>query len=124
MTSLDCFVVQKTGLDKPPLLSEAMKTKTSKTGMAVGINKGHVTTKRVSKTTKKQGGSERTKFVRGIVREVAGFSPYEKRIMELLKTNQDKRARRLAKRRLGALSRGKKKIEELANVIAESRRAA
>ena len=32
-----------------------------------------------------QGIGERTKLVRGIVREVAGWAPYEKRIMEILK---------------------------------------
>lgn len=44
--------------------------------------------------------------------------------MELLKNNKDKRARKLAKKRLGTLRRAKKKVEELANVLVESRRAA
>jgi len=44
--------------------------------------------------------------------------------MELLKNSKDKRARKLAKRRLGTLRRAKKKLEELNNVIVESRRAA
>lgn len=42
--------------------------------------------------------------------------------MELLKNNKDKRARKLAKARLGTYIRGKKKVEELSNVIIESRR--
>jgi large subunit ribosomal protein L36e len=62
--------------------------------------------------------------VRSVIREVAGFSPYEKRVMELLKNSKDKRARRLAKKRLGTLLRAKRKVDELNGVIAESRRAA
>lgn len=34
------------------------------------------------------------------MREVVGFAPYEKRVMELLKNSKDKRARRLAKKRV------------------------
>lgn len=44
--------------------------------------------------------------------------------MELLKNSKDKRARKLAKKRLGTLVRAKRKVEDMSNVIAESRRAA
>ena len=44
--------------------------------------------------------------------------------MEYLKNNKDKRARKFAKARLGTFLRGKKKVEEMANVLVESRRAA
>ncbi len=47
-----------------------------------------------------QVSTTRSKFVRGIIREVAGFAPYEKRVMELLKNSKDKRARKLAKKRV------------------------
>lgn len=63
------------------------------------------------------------KFIRGLVREVMGFAPYERRILELLKNSKEKRARKLAKKRLGTLLRAKRKIEELNAVIVESRRA-
>ena len=43
---------------------------------------------------------KRTALAREVVREVAGFAPYEKRIIELLKNNLDKRALRLAKKRV------------------------
>ena len=32
--------------------------------------------------------SAKTKFVRSIVREVVGFSPYERRVMELLRNSK------------------------------------
>ncbi|KAI7866333.1 ribosomal protein L36A, partial [Spinellus fusiger] len=66
--------------------------------------------------------SKRTTFVRSIVREVVGFAPYERRVMELIKNSKDKRAKKLTKKRLGTFLRAKKKIEELSSVIAESRR--
>eukprot|EP00842_Homolaphlyctis_polyrhiza_P003029 jgi/Hompol1/3727/HPOL_006703-RA len=98
-----------------------------KTGIAAGLNKGHITTRkqRVPKENDTKGVlGKRTKFVRDLIREVVGFAPYEKRVMELLKNSKDKRARKLAKKRLGTLRRAKRKIEDLSNVIAESRRAA
>jgi large subunit ribosomal protein L36e len=92
--------------------------------------------------------SEKKTFVKSIIREVAGFSPYEKRVMELLRNSKDKKAKKLTKKRvsqvgqsitpnarqlnlrlarlaniqLGTLLRSKRKIEELSNVIQEQRR--
>jgi len=58
-----------------------------------------------------------------VIREVAGFSAYERRVLELLRNSKDKRARKLTKKRLGTLLRSKRKLEELSAVIQESRRA-
>ena len=44
---------------------------------------------------------KRVKFVREIIHEVAGLAPYEKRIIELLKIGKDKRALKVAKRKVG-----------------------
>ncbi|KAJ3336199.1 hypothetical protein HDU93_003465 [Gonapodya sp. JEL0774] len=96
-----------------------------RSGIFVGKNKGHVTTRRALKpkpSNRKGSLSKKTKFVRDLVREVVGFAPYERRVMELLRNAKDKRARKLAKRRLGTLTRAKRKVEELSNVIAEQRR--
>jgi hypothetical protein len=38
--------------------------------------------------------------VREIVKEVAGLAPYERRVIELLRNSKDKRARKLAKKRV------------------------
>jgi large subunit ribosomal protein L36e len=101
------------------------KEATEKSGIIVGLNKGHkvtpLTTKpRISRT--KGHLSKRTAFVREIVKEVAGLAPYERRVIELLRNSKDKRARKLAKKRLGTFGRAKRKVDELQQVIAEARR--
>lgn len=53
---------------------------------------------KISRT--KGQSSRRTAFVRDIAREVVGLAPYERRIIELLRNTQDKRARKLAKKRV------------------------
>eukprot|EP00047_Mylnosiga_fluctuans_P001296 m.219680 g.219680 ORF g.219680 m.219680 type:complete len:116 (+) comp10219_c0_seq1:46-393(+) len=94
---------------------------------AFGLKKGHVT-KQVAKQQKisrtKGQLNKRTKFVRDVIREVAGFAPYEKRAMELLRIGKDKRALKFTKNRLGTHLRGKKKREELMGVIVAQRKAA
>ncbi|KAJ4481620.1 ribosomal protein L36e, partial [Lentinula edodes] len=95
--------------------------------LSIGLNKGHPTTpipKTVRPSQRKGIQSTKTKFVRSVIREVAGFSAYERRVMELLRNSKDKKARKLTKKRLGTLLRSKRKLEELGNVIQESRRAA
>ncbi|KAJ0132304.1 Kinesin light chain 1 [Fusarium oxysporum f. sp. albedinis] len=50
------------------------------------------------------------------------LAPYERRVIELLRNSKDKRARKLAKKRLGTFGRAKAKVDELQRVIAEARR--
>ncbi|CCO19549.1 60S ribosomal protein L36 [Bathycoccus prasinos] len=88
--------------------------------IAVGLKKGHKVDKR--ETLLKPGArkgrcGKRVKLIRDLVRDVAGTAPYEKRMMELLKTGRDKRALKLSKRKLGTHVRGKKKREEIGNLI-------
>ncbi|KAJ6094964.1 hypothetical protein PENARI_c007G06651 [Penicillium arizonense] len=97
-----------------------------RSGIVVGLNSGRKTTAlntpktRISRSVGKS--SRRTAFVREIAQEVVGLAPYERRIIELLRNAQDKRARKLAKKRLGTFGRGKAKVEAMQKVIAESRR--
>ncbi|KAF8655266.1 hypothetical protein AX16_003167 [Volvariella volvacea WC 439] len=91
-----------------------------------GLNHGHPTTpveKKLRPSQRKGALSTKTKFVRSVIREVAGFSAYERRVLELLRNSKDKKARKLTKKRLGTLLRSKRKLEELSGVIQESRRA-
>ena len=46
--------------------------------------------------------NKRVEFVRSVIREVAGYTPYEKRTMELLKVGKEKRALKVLKSKLGA----------------------
>ncbi|KZT12497.1 ribosomal protein L36e [Laetiporus sulphureus 93-53] len=97
----------------------------ARSNLRYGLNKGHPTTpipKAVRPSQRKGIQSARTKFVRSVVREVAGFSPYERRVMELLRNSKDKKAKKLTKKRLGTLLRSKRKLEELGTIIQESRR--
>ena len=46
---------------------------------------------------------KRVKLIRDLVRDVVGTAPYEKRMMELLKTGRDKRALKLSKRKVSEI---------------------
>ncbi|KAH9494966.1 60S ribosomal protein L36 [Bulinus truncatus] len=72
--------------------------------LAVGLDKGHKVTKieggRKTRPTRRKGkATKHAKFVRDLVREIAGFSPYERRCQELLKISKDKRALKFCKKR-------------------------
>ncbi|KIJ56894.1 hypothetical protein M422DRAFT_218685 [Sphaerobolus stellatus SS14] len=98
----------------------------ARTNLSIGLNKGHPTTpiEKAAKPSQRKGHlTKRTQFTRQVIREVAGYAPYERRVMELLRNSKDKKARKLTKKRLGTLLRAKRKIEELSSVIQESRRA-
>ncbi|KAF9672444.1 hypothetical protein SADUNF_Sadunf11G0042400 [Salix dunnii] len=102
----------------------AMAPKQPNTGLFVGLNKGHIVTKKelAPRPSDRKGKiSKRVQFVRSLIREVAGFAPYEKRITELLKVGKDKRALKVAKRKLGTHKRAKKKREEMSNVLRKMR---
>ncbi|KAH1191170.1 60S ribosomal protein L36-3 [Glycine max] len=104
-----------------------MAPKPPSTGLFVGLNKGHVVTKKElppRPSDRKGKTSKRVHFVRNLIREVAGFAPYEKRITELLKVGKDKRALKVAKRKLGTHKRAKKKREEMSSVLRKMREMA
>ena len=60
-------------------------------GIRVGLNRGYETTaipKRVKPSHLKGRLSKNTQFVRSVVREVVGFAPYERRVLELLRNSK------------------------------------
>ncbi|KAF0853154.1 60S large subunit ribosomal protein eL36 (rpL36) [Andalucia godoyi] len=91
-----------------------------RSGLAVGFNSGHITTQIAvaPKPSNRKGAlSQKTRFVREVIREVSGFTPYERRVMELLKVGKDKRALKLLKKRMGTHIRAKRKREEITNLM-------
>lgn len=86
---------------------------------------GFVTTKRkVAEGSKRPAVGLRTaraKLVDEVVTEVSGYAPYEKRMMELIKTGTAatyKRALKFARKRLGSHHRALRKREDISNAIA------
>lgn len=114
----------------------------------IGLQKGHKVTKNnyQSRPVSKKGVSwqrcfvlhhhlhrffsilqkltKHNKFIRSIVREISGFAPFERRTMELLRVSKDKRALKFLKKRLGTHLRGKRKRDELSQVLISQRKAA
>eukprot|EP00977_Amphora_coffeiformis_P005793 scaffold1221_cov207-Amphora_coffeaeformis.AAC.52 len=117
----------------------------ARTGYAKGVNGGHITTQRTpparkdaakgssyNNTGRTVWGAEmmyaklgkHTQMVRGIIREVAGLSPYERRILDMIKTggsSADKRVYKFAKRRLGSHKRALAKRDDIKAVNAAQR---
>lgn len=102
-------------------------------GLAVGLNKGHVVSKiekpsRVKVQRRKLYffitpliARKRVSVIRKVIHEICGHSPYERKIMELLKqskANTQKKAYKLAKKSLGTHKRALRKRNELQDAVA------
>ena len=91
----------------------------SSSGMRVGLTKGFPTTKleKAPKQSYKKGKlGKQVAMTRAVIRDVVGLMPYEKRILDIMKTGgaaADKRVYKYAKKRLGTHKRSLIKREEL-----------
>ena len=68
---------------------------------------------------------KRVKLIRRVIAEISGRSPFERKIMELLKqskANSSKKAYKLAKKSLGTHKRAQRKKVELADAISRGGR--
>jgi len=90
--------------------------------IAIGQHRGHKVTRVVRPKAYERKESTKTHlFVKDVIREVCGYAPYERRVMELLRNGLDKRALRLTKRKLGSITRAKAKREELNQLMQKAR---
>ncbi|KAG7395120.1 60S ribosomal protein L36 [Phytophthora boehmeriae] len=72
----------------------------SSTGIAVGLNKGFpVNKKQVAPrpASRKGRAGKKTKLVREVIREVVGLMPYEKRILDMIKSGGSSAEKRIYK---------------------------
>ena len=99
-----------------------------RTGMFVGLNKGFIVTKpavvddahRFAKSQRKGRAHPRAVAIRQVVAEICGMTPFERKMMELIKTGQvskEKRAVKLAKRKLGSQKRANAKKAQIESFI-------
>lgn len=98
----------------------------SKSGIFVGLNKGFIVTKpkinskKGKAVTRKGRLGKRVQLVREVIREVAGLAPYEKKMMELIRTgvaSKEKKAVKVARARLGTHHRAQVKRDEINELI-------
>ncbi|KAK2198212.1 bifunctional Ribosomal protein L36e domain superfamily/Ribosomal protein L36e [Babesia duncani] len=107
-----------------------IKKSESRSGLAAGPNKGHLVTpipllKSVRPSRSKGRKTTRNCLVSEVIREVCGFAPYERHMIEMVKIGTAasyKRALKFAKKRLGTLRRAKAKREEIIRVVDMQRR--
>merc|ERR1719512_124866 len=103
-----------------------------KSGIFVGLNRGHVVTKpkvsdrafKANKSNRKGRLHPRVQAVREVVQEVCGLAPFQKKMVEMIKTGiavKEKKAVKLARKRVGQLKRAKHIRDNLLNLIQTQR---
>jgi len=112
------------------IASKAVPQKVKALGQSlkVGLAKGFPTTKiheNKNRPSRRKGSlSKRVKLIRDVVRDVSGLAPYEKRVLDIIKTgggSAEKRTYKFAKLRLGTHTRAIAKREEIKGLYAKMR---
>ena len=102
-------------------------------GLFVGMNRGHIVTKteqhpntfKVNKSLRKGRIHPRVAAVRELVTSVTGLSPFQRKMLELIRTGEakaEKKALKLARKRAGSQKRAVVLREKMFKVIAASRK--
>ena len=104
-----------------------------KSGVFVGLNHGFIVTKvqgatdaqKHQKSHRKGKLHPRVAAVRAVVNEISGLAPYERKMLEMIRTGvqkKEKLAVKLARKRLGSQRRANAKRDQLLAVIAAQRK--
>ena len=97
----------------------------------MGLNHGHEITRpakqawKTAPALRKGRQSKRCLFVREVIHEVAGHSPLEKRMLEMIRTGiaaKEKRAGKLARAKLGTHRRAQHMKQALIDYVIQSKR--
>ncbi len=107
----------------------------AKTGLFVGLNHGFIVTKpkqaadahKVTKSYRKGRQHPRVLAVRQVISEITGLAPYERKMLEMIRTGvqkKEKLAVKLARKRLGSQRRANRKRDQMLAVIAAQRKRA
>ena len=107
-----------------------MSETNNRNGLFVGLNHGHVVTRpkmpwKNRPVTKKGKISKRAIAVREVINEVAGHSPLQKKMLELIRTGgatKEKKAVKLARAKLGTHKRALHMKKVLDDYIIAARR--
>ena len=102
----------------------AEKKKVSKRGLRrlAVIGRPLGITSKMAKNQQRSGqhsSGKRVNFARQVIHELAGWQPYEKRAMDLIKLERRRAAKQFLKKRLGTHSRAVKKLARLEEVVQE-----
>merc|ERR1719478_1726703 len=110
-----------------------MSETNGRSNITVGLNHGHLITRAAKMAWKTRPAlrrgykSKRASFVREVIHEVAGHSPLEKRMLEMIRTgvaSKEKRAGKLARAKLGTHRRAMHMKKNLDDYIVAARRKA
>ena len=108
-----------------------MSETNNKTGLYVGLNHGHVVNRpskmawKTRPVLSKGRKSQRCTMVREVIHEVAGFSPLEKKMLELIRTGvatKEKKAGKMARQKLGTHRRAQHKKNQLIDYVTAAKR--
>merc|ERR1711935_1153140 len=80
---------------------------------------------KVGKSYSKGKSHDRVKGVREVISEICGLSPFERKMCELIKTgipSKEKRAVKLARRKLGGQGRANRKRDQMLDVLRAQQR--
>ena len=108
-----------------------MSETNGRTGLFAGVNKGHIVTRpakmawKTRPATRKGRITKRATAVRQIIREISGFSPLEKKMLELIRTGvaaKEKKAVKTARAKLGTHKRALIAKQNIDNIIAAQKK--
>jgi large subunit ribosomal protein L36e len=99
---------------------QVAKPRAVKNGIIGGINHGFATTpiaKTLSRHVALSKQHKRLRAVKAVIADLVGFTPLDKRVVELLRVGKEKRAVKLCKKRLGSITAAKKRKTKVEDAL-------